>query len=70
MRPYIAVTLPQYDESDKDVLPDEPCRFCHATGDVYFVIDDSPFGKSTPQVVACDNCKNSWTVYTGMCPEK
>ena len=51
-----------------DVLPDrgyllgEPCRYCHRAGGVYFIIDDSSFGKSTPQVVACDKCKNTWTV--------
>ncbi len=41
---------------------DEPCRYCHQTGGVYFVIDESPFGVNTSQVVACEKCKNNWTV--------
>mgnify|MGYP001588248203 CR=1 len=49
-------------------LPREPCRFCHKTGGVYFVVDDSPFGRNTPQVTACDICKNNWTAECGLVP--
>lgn len=47
---------------DRGYLLEEPCRHCYRTGGVYFVVDDSPFGRNTAQVVACDKCKNSWCV--------
>lgn len=47
---------------DRGYLLTEPCRFCKQVGGVFFIIDDSPFGRNTPQVVACEKCKNSWTV--------
>lgn len=45
---------------DRGYLLQEPCRFCHRRGWVYFVVDDSPFGKNSPVVVACGKCKNTW----------
>lgn len=56
------------DMPDRGYLLGEPCRHCGRTGGVFFVIDDSPFGKNTAQVVACDHCKNSWTADSGMVP--
>jgi hypothetical protein len=50
------------DTPDRGYLLEEPCRYCRRTGGVYFVIDDSPFGRNTAQVVACDHCKANWTV--------
>lgn len=47
---------------DRGYLLEEPCRYCHQSGGVYFLIDDSPFGRNTAQVVACERCKNTWTV--------
>ena len=41
-------------------LPDEPCRYCFQVGKVYFRNDDSPLGKSQPQVVRCDACGRTW----------
>ncbi len=56
------MSLPIDTPSEKGYLLKEPCRYCHQIGGVYFVVDDSPFGKNADQVVACDKCKNSWTV--------
>jgi hypothetical protein len=50
--------------SNKGALPQEPCRFCHKIGGVYFIIDDSPFGKSTVQVVSCNLCKATWEAHS------
>lgn len=41
-------------------LSNEPCRFCHEIGGVYFRIDDSPCGKNEPQCVRCDKCGRTW----------
>lgn len=43
-------------------LPNEPCRFCHKQGKVYFQIDDGPEGRRGLQASRCDNCGRSWTV--------
>ncbi len=64
-RPLTRRVRPDIDEADMGTLPEEPCLYCHRPGGVYFIIDDSPFGKTTEQVVACDRCKNSWVAYTG-----
>lgn len=58
------------DMPDRGYLLEEPCRFCHRAGGVWFLIDDSPFGKNTEQVVACDYCKNTWTADSGMVPAR
>jgi hypothetical protein len=46
---------------DRGALLNEPCRYCHEVGGVYFVLDDSPWGKSQPQVVGCSRCGATWT---------
>lgn len=42
-------------------LPQEPCRFCHAQGGVWFKIDEGPEGRGS-QPVRCDKCKRTWQV--------
>lgn len=56
------------DLPDRGYLPWEPCRFCHRLGGVWFVVDDSPHGRNTEQIVSCDHCRNVWTVMGGMVP--
>jgi DNA-directed RNA polymerase subunit M/transcription elongation factor TFIIS len=56
------------DAPDRGYLPEEPCRHCHQRGGVYFILDDSPFGRGTAQVTACEKCKNSWTADSGTVP--
>jgi hypothetical protein len=51
-------------EGDWGHLPNEPCRFCHQIGGVYFRVDDSPRGKNEPQVVRCENCGRDWESHT------
>lgn len=41
-------------------LPAEPCRYCRATGKVYFLIDDGPEGRDGLSPVRCDACGRSW----------
>lgn len=54
------VITPQ--QEDYGYLSNEPCRYCHQQGGVRFVIDDSPFGKCTSQVVNCTLCGSVWNV--------
>jgi hypothetical protein len=42
-------------------LENEPCRFCHRTGKVYFLIDDGPEGRKGISPMRCDHCKRTWT---------
>lgn len=56
--------VPPLDRIERGYLLGEPCRYCWRIGGVWFLIDDSPFGRATAQVVACDHCKNTWTADT------
>lgn len=49
-------------EDNWGALPEEPCRHCHEKGGVQFLIDDSPHGKNTSQIVRCTKCRNAWDV--------
>lgn len=42
-------------------LPGEPCRYCHATGAIMFLIDEGPEGMSDQQPVRCEKCKRTWS---------
>jgi hypothetical protein len=53
---FVDVTGPD----ERGALSHEPCRYCHRQGGVYFVVDDSPFGRNSPQVTACSLCGMSW----------
>lgn len=48
------------DGSNRGALLNEPCRFCHKVGGVWFVIDDSPFGKNSSQACGCSLCGANW----------
>ncbi len=48
-------------EGDWGFLPNEPCRFCHQTNCMFFLIDEGPEGKTGLSPVRCDKCKRSWT---------
>lgn len=41
-------------------LPAEPCRYCHAQGKVYFMLDAGPEGRDGQQTNRCDACGRSW----------
>ncbi len=51
---------------DRGYLHEEPCQFCHKVGGVWFLIDDSAYGKNASQVVGCDLCGNIWTSDVGV----
>jgi len=53
---------------DRGHLPGEPCRSCRRAGGVFFVIDDSAFGKNSAQVVACVLCGTTWLADGGLVP--
>lgn len=54
--------VPPLDRIDRGYLPGEPCRYCLRAGGVFFVVDDSPFGKTSAQATTCALCRNSWSV--------
>ncbi len=47
--------------SDRGALPGEPCSRCGRVGGVWFLLDDSPYGRGAEQVVSCNKCKATWT---------
>lgn len=57
------IPLKEYDKDSGKwgFLPNEPCRFCHSKGCIYFMIDEGPEGKTGLSPVRCDNCKRTWT---------
>jgi hypothetical protein len=45
--------IPPDPENNWGALPQEPCQRCHQQGGVQFLIDNSDWGRSHPQVVHC-----------------
>lgn len=41
-------------------LDQEPCRYCHEIGGVFFRADDFPQDRNQTQVVRCDKCGRNW----------
>jgi hypothetical protein len=58
------ITPKEYDAitGDWGTLPQEPCRFCHEIGGIFFMIDNGPEGHTGLQTVRCDKCKRWWIV--------
>jgi hypothetical protein len=54
-RPYSAI------EGEWGYLANEPCRYCHEVGGIFFLIDDGPEGKTGLSPIRCDRCKRTWT---------
>lgn len=41
-------------------LQNEPCRYCHAVGKVFFETGENPADRNAPTRVRCDGCGRSW----------